>query len=168
VNSAFRKHLTAAETELIEATKPQNLSGLDEDELGDLHDRVRRASRKYRKLHRRQASGQVRSDRSRGAAAAKNTRSAVKAEAFEDALARVSRALAKAAKTSADELKAERLAAASKSKSGPAATRPAAAGSTGSAGKGRKPRARKTPASVKRTASTRASGARRQAKRDSR
>ena len=165
MNSAFRKHLTAGETELIEATKPQNLSGLDEDELGDLHDRVRRASRKYRKLHRRQASGQVRSDRSRGAAAAKNARSAVKAEVFEDALARVSRALAKVAKTTADGLKAERLAAAGKSGPSRPATEPATASPTG---KGRTPRARKTPASVKRTASTRASGARRQVKRDSR
>ena len=71
---------------------------------------MRRASRKYRKLHRRQASAQVRADRGRGKAAAKNQRSAVKAEVFEDALARVSRSLSKAAKESAAELKAERLA----------------------------------------------------------
>ena len=92
MNQAFRKHLTSAEVELIEATKATNLTGLDEDELGDLHHRVRRASAKYRKLHRRQASGQVGKDGSRGKASTKNVRTLVKAEVFEDALA-VSRSL---------------------------------------------------------------------------
>ena len=36
MNKAFRKHLTDGEIDLIESTKPANLSGLDEDALGDL------------------------------------------------------------------------------------------------------------------------------------
>lgn len=163
MNQAFRKHLTAGEVDLIEATKPENLRTLDEDDLGDLHDRVRRASRKYRTLHRRQASAQVSADRSRGKASAKNQRSAVKAEVFEDALARVSRALAKVAKETSAELKAERLAAARGESTGPASSTSDQATSGG-----RRPAKRKTPVSRKKTASTRAKGARRQARRDTR
>lgn len=164
MNQAFRKHLTGSEVELIEATKPENLRALDEDELGDLHDRVRRASRKYRTLHRRQASAQVSADRSRGKASAKNQRSAVKAEVFEDALARVSRALAKVAKETSAALKAERLAAARTQSAGPAA----ASATEPGGGTGRRPAKGKTPVSRKKTASTRAKGARRQARRDAR
>lgn len=166
MNKAFRKYLTDAEIELIESTKPTNLSGLDEDELGDLHDRVRRASRKYRKLHRRQASAQVRADRGRGKAGAKNQRSAVKAEVFEDALARVSRSLSKAAKESAAELKAERLAMAQSGSAGPQKGSRPSQGSARSGG--RTPAKKRAPATKKRQASTLAAGARRQAKRDTR
>lgn len=166
MNKAFRKYLTDAEVALIESTKPTNLSGLDEDELGDLHDRVRRASRKYRKLHRRQASAQVRADRGRGKAAAKNQRSAVKAEVFEDALARVSRSLSKAAKVSAAELKAERLAMAQAGSAGPQKGSRASQGSARSGG--RTPAKKRAPATKKKHASTLAAGARRQAKRDAR
>lgn len=166
MNKAFRKYLTDSEVELIESTKPTNLSGLDEDELGDLHDRVRRASRKYRKLYRRQASAQVRADRGRGKAAAKNQRSVVKAEVFEDALARVSRSLSKAAKDSAAELKAERLTLAQAGSAGPQKGHRTSEGST--RGGGRTPAKKRTPATKKRQASTLAAGARRQAKRDAR
>jgi hypothetical protein len=164
VNKAFRKYLTDAEVQIIEETKPANLAELDEDELGDLHDRVRRASRKYRKLHRRQASAQVRADRGRGKAAVKNQRSAVKAEVFEDALARVSRSLSKAAKASASELKAERLAAARAGSPGPSRTAVASQGT----GSGRTPTKKRSPAAKKKNSSTLAAGARRQAKRDAR
>lgn len=164
MNKAFRKYLTDAEVQLIEETKPVSLAELDEDALGELHNRVRRASSKYRKLHRRQASAQVRSDRGRGKAAAKNPRSAVKAEVFEDALARVSRSLSKAAKASAAELKAERLAAA---KTGSAAPRKPVAPGQGT-GSGRTPAKKRSPAAKKKNASTLAAGARRQAKRDAR
>lgn len=165
MNKSFRKHLTDGEIQLIEATKPDHLRQLDEDALGDLHDRVRRASRKYRKLHRRQASGQVRRDGSRGAASVKNQRSGVKAEVFEDSLARVSRALSKAAKESAAELKAERLAAAAAGSSRPSSS---AATSKRSTGAGRRPAKKKAPINKKKNASTMAKGARRQAKRDAR
>ena len=164
MNKAFRKYLTDAEVQLIEETKPVNLVELDEDALGELHNRVRRASSKYRKLHRRQASAQVRTDRGRGKAAAKNPRSAVKAEVFEDALARVSRSLSKAAKQSAAELKAERLAAAKSGSSGP---RKAAVPGK-SVGPGRSRATKRSPVAKKKDASTLAAGARRQAKRDAR
>lgn len=165
MNKAFRKYLTDAEVELIEETKPANLAELDEDALGELHNRVRRASSKYRKLHRRQASAQVRNDRGRGKAAAKNPRSAAKAEVFEDALARVSRSLSRAAKASAAELKAERLAVA---KAGSAGPRKAPTTGQG-AGSGRTPAKKRPPAAKKKkNASTLAAGARRQAKRDAR
>lgn len=162
MNRAFRKYLTDTEVDLVEQTKPKNLEGLDEDALGDLHDAVRWASRKYRKLHRRQASSQVTRDASRGAASAKNQRSAVKAEVFEDALARVSRSLARAAKDSAATLKAERLSMARKESTSPGQTSPQAK----SAGPGRRPAKKRSPATKKRHASTLAKGQRRQAKRD--
>ena len=174
MNKAFRKYLTASETELIVATEPRRLAELDEDELSDLLQRVRRASRKYRVLHRRQAAAQVAEDRSRAKAATKNVRTAVKAEVFEEALARTSAALAKAARASARELKAERLAMASGGGSRPGRTTTAARPSSsrrtpkgrsrakGSAGSPR------TTASTKRKADTQAQGMRRQARRDSR
>ena len=120
MNRTYLKHLTASETELLLQAEPQRLVELDEDELGDLHQRMRRASRKYRTLHRRQAAAQVADDRSRGKASAKNERTAVKAEAFEVALAQVSTALGKAARASAREIKAERLAMAAGSGKAPA------------------------------------------------
>jgi len=166
VNQAVRKHLTSAEVELIEATKATNLTSLDEDELGDLHHRVRRASAKYRKLHRRQASEQVGKDRSRAKASTKNVRTLVKAEVFEDALARVSRSLSAAAKKSATELKVERLAAARTDS--PAAERKSTAKKGQSATSSRKAAKKRSPVSKKNVASTRAKGARRQAKRDTR
>jgi hypothetical protein len=164
VNKSFRKYLTDAEVQLIEETKPASLAALDEDALGDLHNRVRRASSKYRKLHRRQASAQVLADGGRGKAAAKNPRSAVKAEVFEDALARVSRSLSKAAKASAAELKAERLAAARAGSAGPGRD-PVPGQRTGS---GRTTAKKRSPATKKKNAATLAAGARRQAKRDAR
>ena len=132
--------------------------------LGDLHDPERQAGDKYRKLHRRQASGQVKTDASRGRASSKNMRSAVTADVFEDALARVSRSLSKAAKASAATLKADRLAMARSGSSAPA--KPAAPGK--STGSGRRPAKNRPPAVKKRHATTLAKGQRRQAKRDSR
>ena len=104
--------LNEAEKVLLRDTERHALEGLDEDALLALHDRVRRTRAKYTKLYRRRAAGQVASDAARGRAHATHARTAVKAEAFEDALARVSRQLARAAKESADALKMERLAAA--------------------------------------------------------
>ncbi len=109
MNKATRALLTDAEIELVIETEGERLAVHDEDELIALHDRVRRARNKYAKLHRRQASEQVRGDRSRGAAATKNQRTLAKAEVFEDALARVSRRLATVARQQAKEHKAARL-----------------------------------------------------------
>ena len=108
--------LNDSEQALLRETEARELEGLDEDDLLDLHTRVRRARTKYSKLYRRRASAQVGKDARRSGAHPKHARTAVKAEIFEDALARVSRQLARAAKESAALLKAERLAAAREGK----------------------------------------------------
>jgi hypothetical protein len=155
------------ETELavVRATEPGALAGLSEDELLDLHARVRRARNKYVGQYRRRSSAGVAEKGGRGTARPANLRAAERAEVFEAALARVSTALARAARASAAELKAERLAAAraAKGAAGPApdpavdpATPPATRPPAKSAG-GRK-----------RDASSLAAGARRQARRDAR
>ena len=56
MNKSQAKYLTAAERSLVEQTVPRVLATFDEDELVALHDRVRRASTKYRTLYRRQSA----------------------------------------------------------------------------------------------------------------
>jgi len=168
--------LTDAERLLVAETGKDELAALDEDGLVELHTRVRRARSKYVGQYRRGAAARVPSAGGRGKGFAQNQLARDKAEAFEIALAQVSAALAKSARASAAELKAERLAAAAAG-----TTRPRAASST-TAERAAAP-ARKAPASPARTtsgskrpapsqakknASSRAQGARRQAKRDSR
>ena len=93
--------LTEKERALIAETQPARLRGLDEDDLVELHTRVRRARDKFVKLHRRETAAQVIDAGARGVVNAGPRRSASKAEIFEDALARVSTSLAKAARESA-------------------------------------------------------------------
>jgi hypothetical protein len=109
----------------------------------------------------------------RGKARPENKRAALKAEAFEEALSRVSRRVAVLARQSAQKLRAERLEAARAGRQGQGpGTRQAAPGTTrkGPAvtGEPTGDRALRSPASEKRRASTGAQGARRQAKRDNR
>ncbi len=166
--NALLNSLTEAEFLLVRETAPDQLAGLDEDALVELHTRIRRARDKYSKSYRRAAAAKVSTYGGRGRAAPKNTRNAQKAEVFEDALARVSRSLAAAARRSATELKAERIEAAraernlapprSALRSGPAVA---------AAQRSQRPPA-STPAMRKRHAGTKAVGARRQAKKDSR
>jgi hypothetical protein len=153
------------ELDLLRATEPDRMAALDEDDLLDLHTRVRRARTKYVKLYRRQASTQVKKSGGRGKGRPKNRRNADKAEAFEDALARVSRRVTIVARKAAKKLKNERLAAAAKE-----TTRPRETGRESPKGKPQsRPRAHtKTTGGRKRDASTQAKGARRQAKRDKR
>jgi hypothetical protein len=106
------KMLTDSEKELVLAARPKKLRKLDEDELIDLHRRMRRARNKYAKLYRRRAAEQVGSDKARGKAAKRHARVAAKAEIFEDKLAKVSRRLAVVAGERAEALRDERLAAA--------------------------------------------------------
>jgi hypothetical protein len=163
---------------LVAATERSAMANLDEDELVDLHTRVRRARTKYLKQYRRSASARVATAGGRGQARPQNRRAADKAELFEEALARVSSALAAAARTAAAELRSERLAAARSkggSPPGSAAARSRAGSGTGeSAGRAASSRPRghagstKTPIARKQVASTQAAGARRQAKRDKR
>jgi hypothetical protein len=168
-SKSLERSLTEAEWLLLAETKRGALVDHDEDALIALHGRVRRARTKYVKQYRRAASARVAEVGGRGAARPKNRRAADKAAALEKALARVSTALAAAARLSAAELRSERLATArGKGGTGPGvvvdekATAPPKA-----KGKGRAASTR-TPIARKNVAATKASGARRQAKRDSR
>ncbi len=166
MHELFRS-LTAAEQDLVRETEPKRMTKLDEDGLLDLHTRIRRARNKYVKNYRRQAAARVEAVGARGTARPKNRRAAEKAEVFEDALARVSHEVDLVARQAAEDLKAERLAAAQAGKStGPGSAPAGKAGGTGATGRPRG--AKKTTGGLKRDASTKAQGARRQAKRDSR
>jgi hypothetical protein len=169
MNQATLKLLTEAERLLLGQTTKAHLAQLDEDALCDLHLRVRRTRTKYVKLYRRQASAQVTRDASRGVAAPKNQRTVAKAEVFEDALARVSRRLAEAARASAAQLKNDRLAAvrATPTQRPTRATRPPAIQKAPAPGQTPAPKPTR-PIEKKVVASTRASGRRAQARRDSR
>ncbi len=158
------------EQTVLVATEPDRLKAMSEDELDDLLMLVRRARNKYSKLHRRQSSASIDASGKRYAATTSNERTLRKAEIFEDALARVTRALSAAARASRDELKRERLAvargtAATPGEPTPAGGRPSGASSTTRTGSGSGGRGHVTP---KRAASTRARNARSQARRDQR
>ncbi|MDN5796498.1 MAG: hypothetical protein L0H79_12190 [Intrasporangium sp.] len=160
--------LKTDQQDLVRETDPQEMALLDEDELLALHSRIRKARNKHTKNYRRRAAARVEEVGARGEARPKNRRAAEKAEVFEDALARVSHEVDLRARQAAEELKAERLAAARAGRStGPDSVTAGGAGSDG-VGPGRQQPATKSAAGRKRTASTRAEGARRQAKRDSR
>jgi hypothetical protein len=164
MDAQLRSMLNETEQALLRSAEPRELKQLDEDELAALHDRIRRARNKYSKLYRRRASEQVTSDRSRGRASAANARAARKAEGFEDALARVSQRLAQVAAAAAEELKAQRLAAARRTPVPTTTTK--ARKSTGRSTSAKS--AARTPASEKQRASTKASNKRNQAARDRR
>lgn len=164
MDAQLRSMLNETEQALLRTAEPRELERLDEDELSALHDRVRRARNKYSKLYRRRASERVTTDRARGRASATNAKAARKAEAFEDALARVSQRLAQVAEAAATELRDQRLAAARRTPV-PAA-KPTAKQRSGSSASGKS--AARTPASETKRASTKASNKRNQAARDRR
>ena len=112
LDAATRRLLTADEAKLIEQTSVAALDKRNLDEVGAIYDRVRKGRDKYRGLHRRQASTQVRRDHARGTGANKNMGSASKYEIFEEALGRVSNREAELAKQNAGDLKKSRLIAA--------------------------------------------------------
>lgn len=165
--------LSESDLLLVRETAQGELSALDEDGLLELHTRVRRARNKHVGVYRRQATARVSAKGARGKARPANANNGARAEIFEDALARVSRQLGVAARQSARELKDERLALARKET--PKAA-PAVKPARSSAVKPRvaaKPRVladktRQSPGRKKREAGSIATGARRQAKRDSR
>lgn len=164
-------HLNDAERLLFDETEPAALAPLDEDAVVDLHRRIRKARNKYTGLYRRQARERVSAKGARGAAHGASEKNRARAEVFEEALARVSRRLGVLARESAAELRTERLALARAGRSsgphrGAADTTTAEATSKKATAQ---PRAHeKKTGGVKRDAATRASGARRQAKRDAR
>ena len=104
--------LTDAERLLVAETDRDALALLDEDAAIALETRIRRARDKYVGQYRRGASARVAEAGGRGKARPENTRAALKAEAFEEALSRASRRVAVLARQSAARLRAERLAAA--------------------------------------------------------
>ncbi len=150
--------LTEAELTLVREAGPERLPAMDEDALVELHDRVRRARNKQVKNYRRRASARVGETGGRGKAYARNARRRAKAEVFEELLSAVSARLAAVAHDSAEALRAERLAEVP-------ATPPPRVQKLAPQRHDRRP---DTPDRLKRHASTRAAGARRQARRDSR
>lgn len=173
MNATLLAALNDAERLLVAETEPAALAALDEDAALALHDRIRRARNKYVGQYRRGASAKVGKARGRGAARPTNTAARTKAEAFEEALGRVSRRLSTLAKESAAALRTERLDAARSTKARPPAkpaagtsARPGSRSRTAAARSG--DRAVRSPRTEKNRASAKAAGARRQAKRDSR
>ena len=172
MNKSLLAVLNDAERLLVAQTGRAELAALDEDAAIELETRIRRARNKYVGQYRRAASAAVAEHGGRGKARPENQRAALKAEAFEESLSRVSRRVAALARQAAAELRAERLEAARAAKQGRApGARPApAAGRKGPAvtGEPTGDRALRSPNMEKRRAGTRAAGARTQAKRDSR
>jgi hypothetical protein len=167
MNRGLLNSLTDAERLLVAETERDELKRLDEDELLDLHQRIRRVRTKYVKNYRRAASAAVAQTGGRGLSYPKNQRDRDKAELFESVLARVSREVAVVANRASMELRSERLEAAraAKASAGVPAKRPAGQPKPEAS---TRPRTTKTTGGLKKDASTRALGARRQAKRDAR
>ena len=179
MNASLLAVLNDAERLLVAETERAELAALDEDAAIDLEARIRRARNKYVGQYRRAASARVVEHGGRGTARAENKRAAMKAETFEEALARVSRRVATLARQAAAALRAERLAAARAARQGRSpGTGPAPGTRSAEPAVGRKgpsvtgepmgDRALRSPRTEKQRAGTLASGARRQAKRDSR
>jgi hypothetical protein len=169
MSQALVNSLTEKEARLLAETEAGALTDLDEEELLDLQQRVRRARKKYLKIYRRRASAQVGASGGRGHASPKNQRHRDKAEVFELALARVSRRVADVSQQAADELRELRLTAARARPGGRGpGTAPTPGSDAGTADAGNPRAHRKTTGGLKRDASSRAQGAKRQATRDSR
>src|SRR5690348_13770214 len=163
MNKSLLAVLNDAERLLVGQTGRAGLAALDEDAAIELDARIRRARNKYVGQYRRAAAAAVAGHGGRGKARPENTRAAMKAEAFEEALSRVSRRVATLARQSAAQLRAERLAAARAARQGQAPGDHAAApagGRRGPAATGEPTgdRALRSPALAKRRASTRAAG----------
>lgn len=173
MNPSLLAVLNDAERLLVAQTEPAELAALDEDAAIELETRIRRARNKYVSQYRRGASVRVGEHGGRGTARPENTRAAMKAEAFEEALSRVSRRVATLARQSAMQLRAERLAAARAARQGRGPDGPGAASAVGRkgppvTGEPTGDRALRSPRTEKQRAGTMASGAREQARRDSR
>jgi hypothetical protein len=173
MNPSLPAVLNDAERSMVAETEAAQLAALDEDAAIELEARIRRARDKYVSQYRREASARVAEHGGRGRAAPENTRAAMKAEAFERALAQASRRVAVLARQAAAKLRQERLEAAraDRRNRGPGQrqaepkvrrTGPAVTGEPAG------DRALRSPASEAQRARTRAQDARSQARRDSR
>jgi hypothetical protein len=172
MNASLLAVLNDAERLMVAETDRDQLAQLDEDAAIELETRIRRARNKYVGQYRRGASAAVAEHGGRGKARPENTQARMKAEAFEETLSRVSGRVATLARQAAAELRKERLAAARAAKQGrtpatPANPARARQGPTVT-GEPTGDRALRSPANAKRRASTRATQARHQAKRDTR
>ncbi len=112
MNATLLAALTDSERLLVTRTEAAQLAELDEDAAVELQGRIRSARNKYSGLYRRDASAKVAAKGGRGKARPENMRARMKAEAFEDALSRVSRRVASLARQSAIQLRTERISAA--------------------------------------------------------
>lgn len=170
MNKTLLAALTPTERLLVSETEPAALALLDEDETSALHTRVLRARTKAQGVYRRGASAKVAVKGGRGKARPQNTHARTKAEAFEEALGRVSARLATLARQSARELREERLAAAVAAKTGGAAEAKAPARAKGRtvAQKRTGDRSLRSPVSEKKRAGNQGANARWQSKRDAR
>ena len=162
------RFLTDTQADLVRGTEPKRMEKLDEDELLELHTRVRRARSNGVKLYRQTGASRVGMKGARGHARPGNAANAAKAEVFELALARVSARVDVVARAAAEDLKAERLAAVAAARGSTGHGSPPAGGRSSASGASTRRRATKTTGGVKRDASSRAKGAARQAKKDSR
>lgn len=162
--------LTEVEQALVRETAGNELAALDEDELVELHTRVRRNRDKYVKLYRRRSAERVQDTGARGKAYPRGSRDRDKAEVFEEALARVSRRLAAAARAAARAFKAERIAEARAASFSSPPPNPAVTGRSRRAPREDQvaDRAPRTPDRLKRHATTRAATKRAQSRKDSR
>ena len=173
MNASLLAVLNNAERLQVGQTERAELAALDEDAAIELEARIRRTRNKYVSQYRRTASARVADEGGRGKAAPENKRAAIKAEVFEEALARVSRRVAALARQAAANLRAERLAAARAARqghgpgAGPATPAVISKGPVVT-GDPSGDRALRSPRTEKQRAGTLATGARRQAKRDSR
>jgi hypothetical protein len=177
VDASLRSALNDIEFQMVSETDRDALAVLDEDGAIELEARIRRARDKSVSQYRRTASARVAEHAARGRARPENAHAAAKAEAFERALAQVSRRVAVLARQSAAALRAERLAAARAAKRAdwPGAGEMVPRQAQRQAQQGPEApvepvgeMARRNPVTEKNRAGTMAAGARRQAKRDSR
>ena len=93
MNASLLAVLNDAERLLVAETERAQLAVLDEDAAIELETRIRRARNKYVSQYRRTASAAVIEHGGRGKARPENKLARTKAEAFEEALSRVSRRL---------------------------------------------------------------------------
>lgn len=82
-NSKAFGALTERQADLMWEAEPARMNLLGEDELLDLHTRIRRARNKYVGIHHRQGSARVGAKGARGKANRGNKRNAEKVEVFE-------------------------------------------------------------------------------------
>ncbi len=173
MNASLLAILNDNERLLVAETERAALAALDEDAAIELEARVRRARNKYVGQYRRNASARVTERGGRGAARPENKHATMKAEAFEEALARVSRRVAALARQAAAGLRAERLATARAAGQGRVPAVQATAAQDGGKGPAVSPeptgdRSLRSPRTEKRRATYHAANARWQGKKDNR